>query len=61
MSIANLGVVGLSGENCAFQSGPTHVIVDVHGYMTGIAWADVPDVRVLDTRIANPQLVAPFG
>lgn len=61
MSIANLGVIGLGGGNCAFNSAATHVIVDVQGYMTGVAWADVPDVRVLDTRVAHPQLVAPFG
>lgn len=42
-----------AGQACVYNDQPTHVIVDLQGYLTGGALDDVDDVRLLDTRNAT--------
>ena len=38
------------GRLCVFNSSPTHLVVDVQGYVAADAIVDLPDERLLDTR-----------
>jgi hypothetical protein len=59
-TVANLAVVGLdsAGKFCVYQQLPGHVVVDVQGYFAPasggsaeLQFFDVPDDRLVDTRI----------
>ncbi len=49
---AGLAVVRFDagGHACLFVSAPTHLVVDLQGYLTAGAFDDVSDTRLLDTR-----------
>jgi hypothetical protein len=40
-----------SGRACVFNQRGTHLVVDLQGYMAEGSFVDVPDARLLDTRI----------
>lgn len=39
-----------TGTVCIYNQHPTHIVVDLQGYLETTAIEDVPDVRLLDTR-----------
>jgi acetyl esterase/lipase len=51
-TIAGLAFVrfGDDGRVCVFAQRSAHLVVDVQGYLSGGAFVDVPDDRLLDTR-----------
>jgi hypothetical protein len=42
---------GTDGTACVFALTATHVVADLQGYFTDGAFDDIPDLRVLDTRV----------
>jgi hypothetical protein len=50
---ATLAIVpfGADGRSCIYSQVPTHLVADLQGYFQPGAFDDVPDQRVLDTRI----------
>ena len=38
------------GKTCVYTHEPTHLVVDVQGYLTGVAFDDIADQRLLDSR-----------
>jgi predicted esterase len=51
-TIATLAFVRFDahGHACIFNQQPTHLVVDLQGYLNAGAFDDVPDQRLLDTR-----------
>jgi len=39
------------GTACVYNQTPMHMLVDIQGYMTGSAFDDIDDTRILDTRL----------
>lgn len=42
-----------TGRACVYNQTTTHIVVDVQGYMTTIAFDDIPDSRLVDTRLGG--------
>ena len=42
---------GDDGHACVFVQTSTHVVIDLQGYLAAGAFEDVPDVRLLDSRV----------
>jgi hypothetical protein len=42
-----------SGTACIYNQTPMHLLVDIQGYMTGSAFDDTDDARILDTRLTG--------
>jgi CotH kinase protein len=42
---------GPDGRACVYTLAPAHIVADVQGYFVGDAFEDVPDRRLLDTRL----------
>ncbi len=51
-TIANLAFVRFdsAGHVCVFNQSPTHLVVDLQAYLADSTFADIADVRALDTR-----------